>query len=79
MAEKSDMKQKIATGVIFVVLSLMLGSMGCVATGCKSQPKIHVIQNPQVVTSTVPAKAFNDEKYVWENFYFSTNQVKTAK
>ena len=71
----NDMKRKMMTFTMYVLMSIMLGSVGFMMPGCKSQPKIQIIDNKEIVTNHVPAKAFNDEKYVWENFYFSTNRV----
>ena len=73
------MKQRIKTYAVFIALSTMLGSIGLIAAGCKTREQIQVIQPQAVVTNSVPVKAFNDERYVWEGFIFSTNQVKEAK
>ena len=72
------MKQKIKTCFVFIALSSMLGSIDLIMAGCKTKEQIHVIQPQTVVTNNVPVKAFNDERYVWEGFIFSTNQVKSA-
>ena len=62
------MKKTVAT-LAFAALTFCL--VGC--SGCKS--KIQVIHNGNVVTNTVPVKAFNDESYVWEGWKVSTNKV----
>lgn len=69
-------RHKAISYALLVAISLILGSIGFMTAGCKSQSKIQVIEPQSVVTNYVPAKAFNDERYVWENFYFSTNEVK---
>lgn len=47
---------------------LLLGCFGCLS-------KIQVIHNDNVVTNSVPMKAFNDESYVWETWTIGTNRV----
>ena len=73
------MKQKIISYSLFIAISLILGSIGFISSGCKSQSKIQVIEPQVVVTNKIPTKAFNEERYVWENFYFSTNEVNESK
>lgn len=36
---------------------------------------INVIHNDNVVTSTVPLRAFQDETYVWESWQYGTNRA----
>ena len=43
--------------------------------GCQSE-KIQVIHADKVVTNTVPMKAFNTERYIWESWTTSTNRVE---
>lgn len=64
------MKKAICTAMMLCTLSLCI--VGC--NGCKAD-KINVIHTDNVVTNTVPTKAFNDESYVWENWSFGTNKV----
>ena len=65
---------------LYIAISSILGIAGFITTaGCKSQNKIQIVEPHLVVTNNIPTKAFNDEYYVWENFYFSTNQVKNTK
>lgn len=73
------MKQKALTFIMSAFISLMLGSIGFMFSGCQTNEQIQVIQPQANVTNYVPTTAFNDEKYVWENFYFSTNRVNDAK
>ena len=73
------MKQKAITCALFIAISLILGSVGLMTAGCKTKEQIQVIQPQVVVTNSIPVKAFNDERYVWEGFIFSTNQVKEVK
>ena len=76
----SKIKQKAITCAIFITIASLIGSIGCIGTGCKSKSSIQVIENTNVVTNMQTTKSFNDERYVWEeNFYFSTNQVNDAK
>lgn len=59
--------------IMAVVLSIVsMCIFGC--SGCKAE-KINIIHTDNVVTNIVPAKAFNDENYVWEGWQFSTNKV----
>lgn len=65
---------------LYIAISSILGIAGFITTaGCKSQNKIQIVEPHLVVTNNIPAKAFNDEYYVWENFYFSTNQINDVK
>lgn len=59
-------------------LALAACIAGCKATG-RGGSTVYVIDGSSATTNIAPAGAFNDERYVWESFYFSTNQVKDAK
>ena len=59
--------KRLAALVLAVAIGLWL-------TGCAYE-KIQVIHNDKVVTNAVPMKAFNDETYVWESWWFGTNKV----
>lgn len=58
---------------LFVIFALSIFSMSFIE-GCKTTT-IQVIDNGNIVTNTVPMSGFNDERYIWENWQFSTNRV----
>lgn len=72
------MKRKAVICALVIAVSSVFMSIGLIS-GCKSKPHIQVIQPQTIVTNTVQAGSFNSERYVWEGFIFSTNQVKEAK
>lgn len=73
------MKFKTAKRALTITASITAILIGLMFSGCKTKQQIQVVQPQITVTNTAPARAFNDEQYVWENFIFSTNQVKEAK
>lgn len=74
-------KERMLSYAVSIAISLLLGSLGLISYGCKSTSPdvVYVIENKNVVTNVAPTKAFNDERYVWEKFIFSTNRVDEAK
>lgn len=48
------------------------------AAGCKSQPKWYKPE-PQPVQTNKTVSAFQDEKYVWEDWQYGTNRVKSVQ
>ena len=73
------MKLKTIKHALTATASITAILIGLMFSGCKTKEQIQVVQPQITVTNTAPARAFNDEQYVWENFIFSTNQVKEAK
>lgn len=54
-----------------IILSMVLAAAVC---GCRSD-RIYVIDGNSP-TNAVPAGAFQDETYIWEDWSFGTNQVR---
>ena len=52
----------------------LIAAIGFGLTGCMHE-KTQGMHNGNIVTNTVPMKAFNDETYVWESWWFGTNKV----
>ena len=71
MADKSNKHFK-----AWCISAIAIATMACTlfASGCIR--KIQVIDNNNVVTNSVSATAFQDESYVWESWFFSTNKVE---
>lgn len=73
MSDKAKKRVKWWCINIAVLAALSCGSL---AIGCIR--KIQVIDNNNVVTNTVSTTAFQDENYVWENWFFGTNKADNA-
>lgn len=74
------MKRKILACSLFIAIGAAIGSVGLLTLGC-SKTKVQVPEAHPVivVTNGYDTLKFNDEHYVWENFYFSTNKVEDTK
>ena len=73
------MKHKILACSLFIALGAAIGSVGLFTAGCKTKVHVPEAHPVIVVTNGHTTAKFNDERYVWENFYYSTNQVKDTK
>lgn len=69
------MKSKLSAFLIAIAAILLPMQF---MSGCKTQKPCNDVQYVDPMTNSMQSTAFNDEHYVWENFYFSTNQVKSA-
>lgn len=58
---------------IYLLISALI--FGAICFGCKTN-KIIVIDGGNAEPTTM--KAFNDERYIWENWNFSTNRVENV-
>ena len=48
------------------------------AAGCKAKPKWYT-SRPEPVRTNMTMSAFQDERYIWENWEYGTNRADSVK